>query len=71
MLPHDGSAHVVDAGAVVLWITSAADMAPRIAALLSVVWFAIRVAETKTVQALLGKYAWVKSYGRDDEEDGR
>lgn len=66
MLPHDGSMHIVDVGATALWLSTFVDKMPSIAAALSVIWFALRVLETRTVQRLLGKRAWVKR-GTEDE----
>lgn len=66
MLPHDGSAHLIDIGAIGLWLATFANWAPSIAAVLSMIWFLIRVLETRTVQALFGKHAWVKRF--DDKD---
>lgn len=62
MIPtNDNSAtNVVDAGAATLWLAAAIDMAPSIAAVLSIIWFVIRIAESNTVQKMLGKYSWMK-----------
>lgn len=60
MIPHDGSAHLIDAGAFILWISTFVDQMPAIAAALSIIWFALRIMETRTVQQALGKRAWVK-----------
>ena len=47
--------HLVDAASVVTVLGTLADMLPSIAALFTIVWTAIRIYETKTVQGLLGR----------------
>jgi hypothetical protein len=53
-------AHYLDIGAVTVWIASLAQILPSVAALLSIIWFAIRILESATVQQMLGPYAWIK-----------
>jgi hypothetical protein len=47
--------HVVDALSLVTVIGTLVDMLPSIAAVFTIVWTAIRIYETKTVQGWLGK----------------
>ena len=47
--------HFVDGLSVVTVVGTLIDMLPSIAALFTIVWTAIRIYETDTVQALLGK----------------
>lgn len=47
--------HVVDALSLVTVIGTLVDMLPSIAAVFTIVWTAIRIYETKTVQNWLGK----------------
>lgn len=47
--------HLVDALSVVTVLGTLTDMLPSIAALFTIVWTAIRIYETDTVQKLLGK----------------
>lgn len=51
----DSSKHLVDALSVVTVLGTLADMLPSIAAIFTIVWTAIRIYETATVQRLLGK----------------
>ena len=60
------NAHIIDGGAVTLTVASFAQVVPNIAAVLSVVWFTIRVLETNTVQNLFGKYRWIKEHYDND-----
>lgn len=60
MTTDHSTTNYIDLGAVTIWIASFANLMPSIAALLSIIWFAIRILETKTVQRLLGRYAWIK-----------
>lgn len=57
----------MDAGALGVWIASLADILPAIAALFSIVWFALRIMESRTVQTLLGRYAWIKETRHDED----
>jgi chromate transport protein ChrA len=60
-MTNEPSAHYLDLGAVTVWLASLAQILPSIAAMLSVIWFAIRILESQTVQQLLGSYAWIRS----------
>ena len=51
----DSSKHLVDALSVATVLGTLADMLPSIAAIFTIVWTAIRIYETATVQRLLGK----------------
>ena len=68
-MTHEPSAHYLDVGAVTLWIASLAKILPSIAALLSIIWFLIRIAESETVQQLLGQYRWMKQKGESNDQD--
>ena len=46
---------VVDWGAVAIAAGTFFDFLPAVASLMSVIWFALRIYETDTVQRLLGK----------------
>ena len=56
------NAHIIDGGAVTLTVASFAQVVPNIAAVLSVMWFAIRILETQTAQKLLRRWNmdWIK-----------
>lgn len=70
MLPHNSpTTNAIDAGAFTLYMASFANVIPAVAAFLSAVWFILRIMETRTVQHLLGRYAWVKREGDKDEAD--
>lgn len=61
MLPNDNTPNVVDAGAVTLWLATIVNVLPSIAAILSIIWFAIRILESETVQKMLGiNWRWIK-----------
>jgi hypothetical protein len=47
--------HLVDATAVVTTIATVAGWLPNIAAVLTIIWTAIRIVESKTFQRLLGR----------------
>jgi hypothetical protein len=47
--------HLVDVVSVVTVLGTLTDMLPSIAAIFTIVWTAIRIIETDTVQKLLGK----------------
>ena len=47
--------HIVDALSLVTVIGTLVDMLPSIAAVFTIVWTAIRIYETKTVQGWVGK----------------
>ena len=56
MTEHSETAkHVVDALSIITVIGTLADMLPSIAALFTIVWTAIRIWETPTVQRLVKK----------------
>lgn len=57
---NNDTAHVLDLGAVTIWIASLAQILPSIAALLSIIWFLVRIMESQTFQLMLGKYSWMK-----------
>lgn len=56
------NAHIIDGGAVTLTVASFAQVVPNVAAVLSVMWFAIRILETATVQHFLKRWNldWIK-----------
>ena len=51
----EASKHIIDFASVVTVLGTLADMLPAIAAIFTIVWTAIRIYETKTVQRWLGK----------------
>lgn len=51
----DNTKHIVDAASVVTVLGTLSDMLPSIAAGFTIVWTAIRIYETNTVQRMLGK----------------
>jgi FtsH-binding integral membrane protein len=51
----EASKHIVDFASIVTVLGTLADMLPAIAAIFTIVWTAIRIYETKTVQRWLGK----------------
>ena len=51
----EGIKHIVDALSLVTVLGTLIDMLPSIAALFTIVWTAIRIYETDTVQGWLGK----------------
>jgi hypothetical protein len=51
----ESSKHLVDLLSVATVLGTLADMLPSIAALFTIVWTAIRIYETDTVQSMLGK----------------
>lgn len=51
---HETAKHVVDALSVVTVVGTLMEMLPSIAALFTIVWTAIRIYETDTVQFMLG-----------------
>lgn len=57
-----------DIGAIVIWIASLANILPSIAAVLSIIWFAIRIAESESFQQLIGSYRWMNKDKQDDAE---
>ena len=52
---HETTKHVVDALSLVTVVGTLVQLLPAIAALFTIVWTAIRIYETATVQKLLGK----------------
>ncbi len=52
---HETGKHVVDALSLVTVVGTLVQLLPAIAALFTIVWTAIRIYETDTVQKLLGK----------------
>jgi hypothetical protein len=52
---HDTVKHVVDGLSVVTVLGTLIDVLPSVAALFTIVWTAIRIYETNTVQRWLGK----------------
>jgi len=51
----EATKHIIDFASVVTVLGTLADMLPAIAALFTIVWTAIRIYETKTVQGWLGR----------------
>lgn len=51
----DSAKHLIDIASISTTLAALAGWLPAIAAILSIVWSAIRIYETKTVQALLRK----------------
>jgi hypothetical protein len=51
----EGTKHVLDGVSVITVIGTLADVLPAVAALFTIVWTAIRIWETDTMQKLLGK----------------
>lgn len=51
----EASKHIIDAVSLVTVIGTLIDMLPSVAAVFTIVWTAIRIYETKTVQGWLGK----------------
>lgn len=49
----DGAKHVIDALSIVTVLGALVQLLPSIAALLTIVWTAIRILETDTVQGLI------------------
>jgi hypothetical protein len=52
---HETAKHVVDALSLVTVVGTLVQLLPAIAALFTIIWTAIRIYETDTVQKLLGK----------------
>lgn len=48
-----------DVTAATVGVATIANALPSIAAVLSIGWFLIRIAESETVQLLLGRYRWI------------
>jgi hypothetical protein len=51
----EASKHIIDFASIVTVLGTLADMLPAIAAIFTIVWTAIRIYETKTVQRWLEK----------------
>ena len=51
----EASKHLIDFASILTVLGTLADMLPAIAAIFTIVWTAIRIYETKTVQGWLGK----------------
>ena len=51
----EASKHIIDVLSLVTVIGTLVDMLPSIAALITIVWTAIRIYETKTIQGWIGK----------------
>ena len=51
----DNTKHLIDAASVATVLGTLVEMLPSIAALFTIVWTAIRIYETDTVQGLIGK----------------
>lgn len=51
----DATKHVIDGAAIATTVGTIMQVLPSIAALFTIVWTAIRIYETKTMQKLLGK----------------
>ena len=51
----EASKHIIDFASIVTVLGTLADMLPAIAAIFTIVWTAIRIYETKTVQRWIGK----------------
>lgn len=63
-------ATIIDGAASLVWLAAVAQYLPAVAAFLSAMWFAIRILESRTVQTMLGKYAWVRRDNKTaDKED--
>jgi hypothetical protein len=52
---NDSIKHAVDTVSIATVVGTLTHMLPSIAALFSIIWSAIRIYETKTVQSLIGK----------------
>ena len=51
----EASKHIIDFASILTVLGTLADMLPAIAAIFTIVWTAIRIYETKTVQKWMGK----------------
>jgi tRNA A58 N-methylase Trm61 len=51
----EASKHIIDFASIATVLGTLTDMLPAVAALFTIVWTAIRIYETKTVQRWLGK----------------
>ena len=59
---HETAKTTVDAISIVTVVGTLADVLPAVAALFTIIWTALRIYETDTIQKLLGK-------GKDVKED--
>jgi hypothetical protein len=59
---HETAKTTVDAISIVTVVGTLADVLPAVAALFTIIWTALRIFETDTIQKLLGK-------GKDVKED--
>jgi hypothetical protein len=59
---HETAKTTVDAISIVTVVGTLAEMLPAVAALFTIIWTALRIFETDTIQKLLGK-------GKDVKED--
>jgi hypothetical protein len=55
MSMQEGTKQVLDSVSIVTVVGTLADILPAVAALFTIVWTAVRIYETDTVQKLLGK----------------
>lgn len=55
MSMHEGTKQVLDSVSIVTVVGTLADILPAIAALFTIIWTAVRIYETETVQKLLRK----------------
>jgi hypothetical protein len=55
MSMQEGTKQVLDSVSIVTVVGTLADILPAVAALFTIVWTAVRIYETNTVQKLLGK----------------
>jgi len=55
MSMQEGTKQVLDSVSIITVVGTLADVLPAIAALFTIVWTAVRIYETDTVQKLLGK----------------
>lgn len=51
----DGTKHVIDALSIITVLGALVQLLPSIAAILTIIWTAIRIYETQTVQGLIGR----------------
>jgi len=52
---HDAAKHVVDALSIGTVVATLTGILPSIAAIFTIIWTGIRIYETETVQAIMGK----------------
>lgn len=56
-----------DVTAATVGVATIANALPSIAAILSIVWFAVRIMESETAQQLLGKWRWINKGDKNGE----